>query len=341
MYNEEKVSVIIPVYNVEMYLEKCIDSVINQIYKNIEIIIVNDGSTDNCEKIIKRYRNIDNRIIYVKQGNNGLSSARNAGIKIATGEYVCFIDSDDWVSNKFVSNMIKTIKDNKSDIVICNMEYIYSNGRKKGNVPQINEHNTVSNIEGLKDLFNGEKFKFHAQNKLYRRRLFKENNIQFPEKMVYEDVFTTYKLFYKAKTISYLDEKLYYYLQSRPGSILQTEFNEKRWDILKALDEIGMFINNKEIDLKEEFKHLVVINIISLVNYISPIYYSLGLETKKRYKSIIYNSYSRYNLEGYLQSKNISIVEKVRYSMILKNMYIYIFLLKNLKKLVELCKEKI
>ena len=329
---EELVSIVIPVYNVEAYIEKCLQSVLNQSYRGIEIIVINDGSPDKSEDIILHLAATDSRIKYLKKENGGLSSARNAGIDIATGDYICFVDSDDWLDENFIKDLLEAIKQDNTDIAICNMTYIYPNGSIKKRTPKIEKKKVVSNIEGLRDLFNGDKFKFHAQNKIYKARLFKEIGIRYPDGKIYEDVFTTYKLFYETRQISYVNKELYFYLQNRPGSILQTRFNNKRFDIFEALDNIESFMVNNNLELKDEFQHLVVINTISLANYIYLIYESLSRDKKKECKRMLCSVRVRYTLKNWIKNDCISFVEKIRYLLLIDSFNVYMRLMKVIKR---------
>ena len=131
MTKKAKITVIIPVYNVEKFLRTCLDSVINQTYQNLEIICVNDGSTDSSPEILKEYFEKDDRIIIINKENGGLSSARNAGLDAATGEYVAFLDSDDWISKNFCKELLKSIIKTHSDAAIAQTHYVYENRIEK------------------------------------------------------------------------------------------------------------------------------------------------------------------------------------------------------------------
>lgn len=248
--NNPKISVIIPVYNVDKYVEKCLKSIINQTYNNLEIIIVNDGSTDNslmiCEKIAKK----DKRIKIITQKNGGLSLARNTGIKNSTGDYIAFIDSDDYVSKRFIEVLYNTLIANNADISVCDYIYVDENDHKWSKTKKMNK--IYSNIDAIKDLFVGNQdTEVMSWNKLYKKSLFLDNNILFPEGMIHEDNFTTYKLYYFSKSIALVDEKLYFYLQ-RNNSIMGKKFNVKRLNILLAIDETKQFFEKKKIDLSKE-----------------------------------------------------------------------------------------
>jgi glycosyltransferase involved in cell wall biosynthesis len=241
------ISIIVPVYNVEKYLSQCINSLINQTIKNLEIILVNDGSLDNSGKICDEFSKIDNRIIVIHKENNGLSSARNAGLEIAKGNYIGFVDSDDWLDETMYETLLKLIKDNGSDISCCKFFKAADSGEK---IPAIDNETIQSftNIEGLNNFYNDLYTQtVVAWNKLYDKNLF--DNIIYPTGKIHEDEGTTYKLFYKANKITYTNKPLYYY-RTTPNSITTRKFNKKRLDIIDVYDEKIKFIrtiNNTEI----------------------------------------------------------------------------------------------
>ncbi len=329
--NNPLVSIVIPVYNVEQYLTKCLETIVHQTYKNIEIVIVNDGSVDRSEEIILKFQDMDKRIKYLKKANGGLSSARNAGIKICTGEFISFVDSDDWVDRDFIRVLMDAIRQDESQIAICNMTYIYKDGEIKKRTPVIETRKAVSNLDALEDLFYARKFKFHAVNKLYAIDLFRNKNIEYPEGKIYEDVFTTYKLFYEAKKVSYVNSFLYFYLQNREGSILQTKFSEKRFGIFEALKNIKCFLEENKIDLNDSFIHLVTGNIISLVNYLYPVYYTLNNNEKKIYLETVKKEAYNFGIDRHIWRQKTTVVEKIRIVMILRHFDLYVKLMKIVK----------
>jgi glycosyltransferase involved in cell wall biosynthesis len=240
-------SIIVPIYNVEKYLEKCIKTILSQTYKDFELILVDDGSPDKCGIICDEYLKLDNRIRVVHKKNGGLSSARNAGLKIATGEYVAFVDSDDWIEKNMYKKLYREAKKNNGDIVQCkflkvNEEYTQINNNKIGNI------NIINNLEALNNLYNERYIETVVTwNKIYRRCLF--DNIIFPEGKIHEDEFTTHKLLYKANKVVLIDEELYYYRQT-PNSIMNSGFNIKRLDGLEAISQRMEFfkqIRNKDL----------------------------------------------------------------------------------------------
>ena len=220
-----KVSVIVPVYNVEKYIEKCLDSLVNQTLKEIEIIVVNDGSPDNSQKIIdkyaKKYKNIKS---YIKE-NGGLSDARNYGLKKATGEYIAFIDSDDYIDREMLYKMYNHAIKEELDIVVCDTINVYEDGKE---IYIKSNHNFSNN--SIKNYIISPPM---ACSRLYNKKLFNRHN--FKKGIYYEDLELTPKLVKETKKIGYVNEGLYFYLQ-RSGSIMkQQEFNEKLLDIFKVL----------------------------------------------------------------------------------------------------------
>lgn len=239
------ISIIIPVYNVEKYLIECVNSVIEQTYKNIEIILVDDGSSDNSGVICDQLEKEDNRIIVVHKENGGLSDARNAGIKIAQGEYISFIDSDDYVSPFFIEIMYKVLKEGKCDIVALKGGIDFWD--EEPDRPELaisNEDYVVNYCTAIEAL---EKMLYQciatgAPFKLYHKNIF--NNIEFPKGYLYEDCATTYKAFLDSENAAIIDCNLYAY-RKRKDSIIRQSFSEKKLcaiDIYNQLTEDKLLI---------------------------------------------------------------------------------------------------
>lgn len=209
------VSVIVPIYNTEKFLKKCVDSIISQSYRNIEIILVDDGSTDSCGMICDNYLNIDSRVIVIHKNNGGLSSARNAGIDKCKGDYISFVDSDDFVSQEFVEKLLIACINNECDISICNIFYSYIDGRYIKH--KLNCKSKKMNFtEAFLEMNVERNFDMAAWNKLYKRTIF--GDIRFPLNKLSEDYYIMYLLFDKANSLYFCDESMYYYLQ-RENSI--------------------------------------------------------------------------------------------------------------------------
>ena len=206
------VSIIIPVYQVEKYLDKCIVSVINQTYNNLEIILVDDGSPDNCPAICDQWQTKDPRIKVIHQENGGLSHARNEGLKIATGEFIGFVDSDDWIEPKMYETLLTALLESDADIAICNYQSEHEDSQviiQKTKLPVINTYTAEAALE----LLLSEKAFIHnfVWNKLFRKHLLE--NLPFPEGKLYEDIAWTPKIIGEAKKIITIDLPFYHYLR--------------------------------------------------------------------------------------------------------------------------------
>lgn len=214
MKNEPKISIIVPIYNVEVYLRKCLDSIVNQTYKNLEIILVDDGSPDNCGVICDEYAANDERIKVIHKQNGGVSSARNAGLEIATGEYIGWVDSDDWIELDMFEYLVKNAQTYKADITVCSRIEQYETKSIFRGWQQVEIYNTE---QALELLLQDDLLQNYLWDKLWRRELFK--NICFPEGRSFEDIATVYKMFIKAKVIVCLPDAKYNYWQ-RENSIV-------------------------------------------------------------------------------------------------------------------------
>ena len=214
------ISIIVPIYKVEPYLQCCLDSIVNQTYKNLEIILVDDGSPDNCPQICDEYAARDNRIVVIHKENGGLSDARNAGLDVCKGEYVSFVDSDDLLDVNAIKSMLDANID--SSIVIANIKTFVGDDQPYRN------KNTCCNNSDYINLFpddlllslckDGTVYLRSVWGKLIRKDLF--NNIRFPKGKLYEDMFVNYLLYYNAAKSTYISVPLYYYRAQRPGSIM-------------------------------------------------------------------------------------------------------------------------
>lgn len=241
-----KISVIVPIYNVEKYLEKCIDSIINQTYSNLEIILVNDGSVDNSKNICDQYAISDKRIKVIHKENGGLSDARNYGLNIATGDYVSFIDSDDYIHPMFYEILLKMIEENEGDIAQCNLMKYYENNNITNNndIDFHKQPHILSNIQAL-DYLTSDLNYIIVCNKLYKKGLF--DKVRFPKGKLHEDEYITYKVLFKSKKVIVTSIPLYYYLQ-RTDSITGQKFNLKKLDALDAFIEQISFYKEKNLN---------------------------------------------------------------------------------------------
>ena len=232
------VSIIVPIYKVEPYLRRCLDSIVNQTYTNLEIILVDDGSPDCCPQICDEYAARDKRVVVVHKENGGLSDARNAGLDICKGEYISFVDSDDWVDEGYIEKLLSFTQKENADIAIG------ENNRTEGCSEPSKENITIMAYtpkEALMHLFSQNHIAFTVSwGKLYKKNLF--STLRFPKGKFHEDEFTTYILFSKAKKIIYTSEILYYYYQ-RSGSIVSSRHP---WDVLEFLECRYLFFKEKK-----------------------------------------------------------------------------------------------
>lgn len=239
----EKISVIVPVYKVEDYLERCVCSICRQTYENLEIILVDDGSPDACGRMCDSFAAIDSRIKVIHKINGGLSDARNAGIEALTGESVVFVDSDDWLDPDMIELLHRMKQEYKADIVECSYRNIYKD--------RIEEETTCSAeiVEGdsqfaLEGMLDWRYFKPIAWNKLYNRQSL--GNVRFPKGKLHEDEFTTYQYFWNAEKLVYVDVSKYNYDRTRDDSITGGQFRENNLDACWAFRErVDFFYKNQ------------------------------------------------------------------------------------------------
>lgn len=249
------ISVVIPMYNAEKYVEKCLNSLLKQTYKDLEIIIVNDGSKDNSQAICERYVSQDKRITLINTENRGAGSARNTGIEVAKGEYISFIDSDDYVCADYYERLLHMLEQTGADIAVGRYQRISEHDEMQFvNSGEIKE---CTNMEELMILYGEDEDKYInavlVTNKLFKRKLFEEN-VRFPIRRLIDDEFIIYKLIYKSKKIVYTNDVMYAYVQS-DSSVMRTNFKEQRVnDTIDVYDEVYEFFKvngtkklNKEI----------------------------------------------------------------------------------------------
>ena len=291
-----KISVIVPVYNVEKYIAKCLDSLVNQTLDDVEIIVVNDGSLDESQKIIDKYiKKYPQKIKSVIKKNGGQGSARNFGLKYATGEYIAYVDSDDWVELDMFEKMYNNAQKNNSDIVVCGNKVISMDNSVLKIEPAIYFDDVKLNI-----LFG----KMAVWNKIYKREIISKKNIEFRHKVWYEDIDFTTKLIFNNYKISFIDEPLYNYLL-RPGSTMNNSNIDRNLELLNAFDEIKKFYDKdyKSIYSEVEFLaiyHIYIATIVRVINahvdcrHRKEIINKLIYYMKTNFKSFKSNKYLRY-----------------------------------------------
>ena len=278
------ISIIIPVYNVEKYLEKCIQSILKQTYKNIQIILVDDGSTDNSGKICDEFKNKDNRIIVIHKKNGGLSEARNVGIENATGKYIAFVDSDDYVLKDMYETLYKNLIANDADISICKYQYIKEE-EKVDLKADTKDIVVMNNLQAMKELLLNKNITNHTWNKLYKKEIF--DNIKFPVGKKYEDIDVMYLLFERSSKIVYQDTTKYIYI-NREESILHNKNP-------KLIQDYITIVNNRYEYLLDKYKELKVeLNYNLLFSILQYHIIAIGGQQKEFYNSkIMINEYKK------------------------------------------------
>ena len=315
---DDKVSIIVPIYNVVDYLEKCINSITSQTYSNLEIILVNDGSTDNSAEICERIASLDKRIILLNKENGGLSDARNCGLKKATGKYVMFIDSDDFIEKDMVEFLYKNMINYNAEISVCGFYFYY--GSEKEEVRYENVSNDyyieLTPREAMLKLVNSNNsFRMNAVNKMYLRGLF--DNVKFPYKKIYEDVGTTYKVILKSKKIVYSSVPKYHYFQ-RPNSITKTYvFDEKERNRIEMANnmcnDVLSVYNDEEI--KSAMENFCVSQYIAVLN--------IMIKSKKYDKKLIKETKEVIKRNKKNIYKTCSKKQKIQYTLCLLNFNLY------------------
>lgn len=311
--NMPLISVVIPIYNVERYLEKCIDSVVNQTYRNLQIILVDDGSPDNCGNICDEYKKKDDRIIVIHQKNRGLSGARSAGQDIALGKYITFIDSDDWISNDMIERLYNDIVSAEADISVTAFAITTENGEvlKSGKSYKYME---LSNIQALELMLFNDYLNPTVCGKLWLRELW--DGIYCPEGKLFEDQYTTYKLFDRATKIVFNSEPLYYY-RKRQGSIGHSKFDERTYDLHYAINEEYDYITKKYPEITDS---MVVAKIMWEMVFVN-----MMIRSKHNDNELVkkIRLFARQNLDLVNKSTYISKLRKFQINLFAKNFLIY------------------
>lgn len=235
--DEVLISVVIPVYNVEHYLKKCVDSICHQTYRNLEIILVDDGSTDCSGSLCDEFATSDSRIRVIHKSNGGLSDARNAGMELASGEWWMFVDSDDYIAPDTAETLLLAAVENHCEIAVCNMMRIYEDGKQEPFYCPVTEPTIWAGEQRFETLRQPS-----VCNKLFRADLFKE--LRFPKRKFYEDTFVYHVLAHRANRIALTGLSGYYYLSRRESILGQSQFTDRYFDYVEAIHERAMFLFN-------------------------------------------------------------------------------------------------
>lgn len=297
-----EISIIVPVYNVENYINGCIDSILNQEFKNFELILVNDGSTDKSGLICDEYEKKDDRVKVIHQEYKGVSAARNVGINNAKGHYIGFVDSDDYIYKDMYSTLYNLCEQTNSDIGVCKLFREID-----GKIINLDDKliiKEMDNEEAMKELFKGILYRFSLANKLFKKSCF--NGVEFPEGRIHEDLSTTYKLFANSAKTVYTNSTGYVYVK-RSNSILTKQFYEKRLDAFYGWDEILQFMKyySNELDeyVNSAFGYGSIDNIFYILNQVN------DKVSREKYLSKIRIYTKKYNRE-LMKNSNLSVKQK-------------------------------
>lgn len=316
------ISIIVPVYNVEKYLPRCIDSILSQTYKNLEIILVDDGSPDRCGEICDEYAKNDARIHVIHKENGGLADARNVGLKAAAGQYVMFFDSDDWVAANICETLLQALITTQADIVTCNFSRIYSGGKIINNPAILKAGKIYTGKEAL-ELYikKGPVELTIACNKLYKKELFIQNNLFYPMGRLHEDEFLCKYLLYYSKTFVYINQSLYYYFQ-RENSIMGTVTEQRFRDGVEYVSELYSFIQKFYPEVREyAWKRLL-----------DEMYVLLMLRGSASYRNK-YLNLLRENI--YIHTPSMQSISKMGWKCVLKYMFLRMHLENMMAKIIR------
>lgn len=291
-----KLSIIVPVYNVEKYLPKCLESLIKQTLKDIEIICVNDGSMDNSLAILKEFASKDSRIRIINNQHQGVAKTRNTGIEQSTGEYIGFVDSDDYIDIDFFEKLYNSATKSNSDIAIASI-LKHKNFFNIYNAKYTKEETAITIQDKIKLCEDKKHFFFYAWNKIYHSGFIKENNIKFSEGQIYEDVMFAIKaLYYSNKIISVYGTKYHYIEHENSLTKYKDKTGEKEHDLVKAYSELQEFCNSKNIEIPERLNYYTKENFGFILNLYKGKYQS---------KIQLFNIFTIATISNYSETRNL------------------------------------
>lgn len=290
----KKISVIIPVYNVEKYLSKCLDSLINQNFSDYEIILVNDGSTDNSQQIIDKYKEKHPNIIFnYLQKNKGQGAARNLGVSKARGKYICFVDSDDYVEPNFMEELYKFATSSQYDIIVFDMYKRFENDKPKEYLKGIVKYSDSIQKNYILSLAG-------PCNKLIKRKVWVDNKLVFLENTIYEDLALIPTIAKYTKNIGYFEKPLYNYLIHSGSTMNQVTYSKKLKDIFKVVDKLYIEL---EKDFYEELEYLYITNLLHGAG-LRFLKFKEGISDIEHIKSIMNDKFPKWRKNKYLKKQN-------------------------------------
>lgn len=296
-----KISIVVPIYKVEAYLNHCVQSLVNQTYKDIEIILVDDGSPDSCPRMCDEWERKDDRIIVIHKDNGGLSDARNAGIARSTGEYLMFVDSDDYIEPDSCEAFMRIAEKTDADIIVGNVVQETSKGFVHMDRTNLEEGRLYLNTEYIKLAIRAREWYAPAWSALYKRSVFERNHLQYVKGLLHEDMEMLPRVFFAAQTVSFLNKEFYHYV-IRKGSIMSTATKEKNGKHIMGIyaEWKELFDQVKDPELKKllygflvkcylcSVKELQMSEGIRIKGMDSRFIFHYGLDYKEKLKAILF-----------------------------------------------------
>lgn len=307
-----KVSVIIPIYNGENFIEFCIKDVLNQTLKDIEIILINDGSIDNTLNICQKYSEYDDRITLINQENKGVSISRNIGINKSNGEYICFIDCDDRVDNDYLESLYYIAKNKNVRMVCCDISCVDTNNKFISKKTM--ESGYYSEEIALKKLFEFKNLNWGPCGKLFSSDLIK-NKVDFPNLHVYEDLVFVYKCIFNAEQIFYTDKCSYYYIHRENNGAMKNFIKSPTLDIIKVADEAILFLKKEIPSIFDSSFYGLISQVIMYINDINKMDPKLDKKESKLYLEETKKLLARYRFD-LIKNKTIYYKEKILFLML-------------------------
>lgn len=280
----ELISIIVPVYNVKPYLEKCVYSITNQTYKNIEVLLIDDGSTDGSDEMCDRLAEEDDRIIVIHQSNKGLSAARNVGIDNSKGEWIAFLDSDDWVEPTMYEELLRLAKTKKTQISSCAVNYVTFEGASMNTVTNTGDEFVYDLKKIIRGLLTQDRIRFEVWNKLWKRSLI--GNTRYISGQVSEDVYWDRKMFNASKKIAFIDKPLHNYRVSRPGNT-NSKFRIARMCVFEEFDKWSNELIKLDMPKEAYIIHYIAMKFCMII-------YEEAFRTKQK-KTIMEDLKNRFN----------------------------------------------
>lgn len=323
-----KVSVIVPVYNTEKYLRDCLESLVNQTIDEIEIIVINDGSTDNSLQVIKSYKERYNNIILIDKKNEGQGKARNIALDICMGEYISFVDSDDYIDVHMLEDMYSKAKEWDLDIVVCNYTIVHADGKVVDSGIMLNNSEILNEKEVVEKFLTTNIIGGFSWNKIFKRKLFANHNIRYPEKMKYEDMPMVLECIINSNRIGFLNNNYYYYIQ-HDNSTTNVANVKYDWDYLRSIFMIKSLLAKYRLEklFSQELTYYIVDSLIGRYNKIF-LLKGVNKKIKDDTEKLIIKSFNEYSLFKLLKIPFFSRKKKLWILLLKINLLKYMLLIR-------------